>query len=124
MKKLNTLVYPLVVIASLVAAGSAFADDPTIDNSANAVSLKTRAQVQSELFAARADGSIKVSSIAYNPLLQAKSLKTRAEVKADVLAARGTGFGNVWYGEDSGSFALNRVQGVRNAMPTYAVLTK
>lgn len=124
MNKLSTLVYPLVVIASLAAAGSAFADDPTIDDSARSVSLKSRAQVQDELFAARADGSIKVWSISYNPLRVAKSVKTRAEVKADVLAARGQSFDATWYGEDSGSFALARMPAARQAAPIYAAVTK
>ncbi len=120
MKKLSSLVYPLVVFASLAAAGSAFAEDPTVDTAAQTVSSKSREQVQKELFAARADGSIKVWSISYNPLLVAKSFKTRDELKAEVLAARGVSFDNAWYGEDSGSFALARTPASRPATPLFA----
>jgi hypothetical protein len=42
----------------------------------------TRAQVQAELAAARADGSIKAWSISYNPLAMAKSNLSREAVKA------------------------------------------
>lgn len=122
-KKLSSLVYPLVAIASIMAAGSAFADDPTIDNTVYA-STKSREQVQRELFAARADGSIKAWSISYNPLTVAQSTKARAEVKSEAIAARADGFGSSWYGEDSGSFALARQPAAHAAGPVYAALTK
>jgi len=117
MSKLNLLAYPLVAIFSLAAAGAAFADDPTVDHSPAFASSKTRAQVQSELFQARADGSIKVSSTTYNPLLVAKSEKSRAEVQGEVLAERNSA---AYYGEDSGSFELARVRPARVVNPIYA----
>jgi len=101
---------------SLVAAGAAFAEDITPDNTALALSTKTRAQVQAELVQARADGSIKVWSTSYNPLTVARSVKTRDEVKAD----RDANFAAAWYGEDSGSFALARVQPARQAAALFA----
>ena len=104
MSKLNLLTYPVIVVASLLAAGAAFADDITPDNTAAALSLKTRAQVQAELFQARADGSINVWSTTYNPLTVAKSIRTRDEVKAERSYAHDVAF----YGEDSGSFVLSR----------------
>jgi hypothetical protein len=118
MNKFTVLTYPVIAVLSLLAAGAALAEDITPDNTATQVfaSTKSRAQVQSELFAARADGSIKVWSTSYNPLALARSEKTRYEVRdthaADHAAA--------WYGEDSGSFALARVKPVHVAAPVYA----
>lgn len=118
MIKLNLLAYPAIALLSLAAAGAAFADDITPDTTASQVftTTKSRAQVQSELFAARADGSIKVWSTSYNPLTVAKSVKTRDEVRA----TRDSAYNSTWYGEDSGSFALNRVAPAREAAPLYA----
>jgi hypothetical protein len=121
MKKLNLLAYPLVAALSLVAAGAAFADDITPDNTATVpmIDAKSRDQVQSELFQARKNGSIKVWSTTYNHMTAAKSVKTRDEVRSEVLADRGHGY-NAYYGEDSGSFALNRQAPAREAAPLYA----
>ncbi len=120
MKKTSLLAYPLVVAVSLLAAGAAFAEDGTIDNTAQALSLKSRDQVRAELFQARADGSTKVWSTSYNPLTAAKSLKTRDEVKAE----RVRGYAETWSGEDSGSFALQRTAPARVAAPVYAQTTR
>ncbi len=120
MSKLSLLAYPLIAAVSLAAASVAFAEDITPDNTAASVSTKSRAQVQSELFAARADGSIKVMSISYNHMLAVKSVRTRDEVRAE----RERGFDNAWYGEDSGSFALARQQRSRVAAPLFAAVTK
>lgn len=120
MKKLNLLAYPLVAVLSLAAASSAFADDPTPDNTATVPMVaKSRDQIQAELFQARKDGTTKVWSTTYNHMTAAKSLKTREEVRAEVLADRGHGY-NELYGEDSGSFALNRKLPAREAGPVYA----
>ncbi len=107
-KSLRQMVYPLVTVLSLGAAFAAHAESPTPDNSATQVwsQTKTRAQVQAELFAARADGSTKVYSISYNPLREAKSTLTREEVKAAVKVARAEATLDVLTGEDSGSFYL------------------
>jgi hypothetical protein len=120
MNKLNYLAYPVIAVASLFAAGAAFADDITPDTTAQALSLKTRAQVQAELFQARADGSIKVWSTSYNPLTAAKSTRTRDEVKAE----RSFAYDVAHYGEDSGSFALSRAQPARTAARLLASTTK
>lgn len=118
MNKFTFLTYPVIAVLSLAAAGAALADDITHDDAAAQVfaSTKSRAQVQSELFAARADGSIKVSSTSYNPLALARSEKSRAEVRGE----HGADFAPTWYGEDSGSFALARTQPARVAAPAYA----
>lgn len=120
MSKLSLLAYPLIAAVSLAAASVAFAEDITPDNTAATVSTKSRAQVQAELFAARADGSIKVSSISYNPFLAMKTLRTRNEVRAE----RDRAFDGTWYGEDSGSFALARQRPARVAAPLFASVTK
>jgi hypothetical protein len=124
MIKLSQIAYPAIALLSLAAAGAAFADDITPDNTASQVfsTTKTRTQVQAELFAARANGSIQVWSTSYNPLTVAKSEKSRAEVVAEVRANRGANFDATWYGEDSGSFAILRTQPVRQAAATYAGL--
>jgi hypothetical protein len=120
MKKLNLLAYPLVAALSLVAAGAAFADDITPDDSATVkMEPKSRDQVQTELFQARKDGTTKVWSTTYNHAAALKSVKSRAEVQAEVLADRGHGY-NALYGEDSGSFALNRKAPAREAAPLFA----
>ena len=122
MNKLNLLTYPAIAILSLAAAGAAFADDITPDTTATQVftTTKTRAQVQAELFAARADGSIKVWSTSYNPLALARSEKTREQVTAEQRAERDADYAATWYGEDSGSFALARTPAPRVAGPVYA----
>jgi len=110
----------LVAALSLVAAGAAFADDPTPDNTASALSLKSRAQVQAELVQARADGSAKAWSTSYNPLALAKSEKTRAQVQAELAATQGDSLARALVGEDSGSFALSRIKPARQAAPLLA----
>jgi len=122
MSKLNLLTYPAIALLSLAAAGAAFADDITPDTTATQVfsTTKTRAQVQAELFAARADGSIKAWSTSYNPLALAKSEKTRAQVMAELRVERDADYAATWYGEDSGSFALSRTPAARVAAPVYA----
>ena len=119
MNTINRLAYPLVAVLALVSASSAFAESPTPDNTATVeIGSKSRAQVQAELFQARQDGSIKVWSTTYNPLTKAQSLRSREEVQAE--ASRGYDFDRTWYGEDSGSFALNRRAPAREAGPVYA----
>ena len=101
---------------SLAATGAAFAQEATYDYPQPIAAGKTRDQVQNELFAARADGSIKVWSTSYNPLAVAKSLKSRDQVKAE----RDPAYAATYNGEDSGSFALSRQPRNREAAPMYA----
>lgn len=115
MNTLKSLVYPAVVLLSLAAAATAHAESPTIDDTAAAVSSKSRAQVQAELFQARADGSVKVWSTTYNHMAAARSVRARADVRAEAVAANRAGFDAEQFGEDSGSFALARVQPVSSA---------
>ena len=118
MNKLSLLAYPAIVVLSFAAASVAFAQGEAIaDSTANAQSLKTRQQVRSELFQARADGTIKVWSSTYNPLPLAKTTRTQAEVRAE----RDLAYDRAMYGEDSGSFALNGER-PQVAAPTYALI--
>ena len=120
MSKQRSLVMTLsVAVLAVAAAGSAFADDPTPDTYASVPSVKTRAQVASELAQAKADGSSKAWSFAYQNKLQTqvRSEKARADVKADVLAARRSGELNS-VGEVGGSFYVSRqaAQRARNVV--------
>lgn len=116
-KSLRQYAYPIVTLLALGAAFAAHAESPTPDDSATQVwaSTKTRAQVQAELFTARADGTTKMHSISYNPLAVAKSTATREEVKAAVNVARAQGTLDVLAGEDSGSFYLASLPRSREA---------
>jgi hypothetical protein len=80
--KTSHLIAALAV--SFAASGAALAQEATYEYPQATVSAKTRAQVQAELFAARADGSIKAWSISYNPLALAKSELSREAVKAQL----------------------------------------
>jgi transcriptional regulator GlxA family with amidase domain len=129
MNKLTVLVYPLVALMSLAAAVAAHAESPTVDNSASQVwnQTKTRAQVQAELVAARADGSIKAWSTSYNPLamnLNVQPTKTRAQMHATAMADRAANYSATWFGEDSGSFELARAKPAREAGPVLAGMPK
>jgi hypothetical protein len=110
MNKFTLLSYPLVTLIALFSAGAALADSPTPDDSASQVwaQTKTRSAVQAELMQARADGSIKMTSISYNPLAVAQSVKTREAVRAEMFAARASGEAAAIVGEDSGSAYLAR----------------
>lgn len=106
MKKLS------IITLALMAAGAAFAESPTADDTATQswAQTKTRAQVQDELLQARADGSIKVWSTQYNPLVVAKPVKSREQVRDELMAARASGEKDAMTGEDSGSSYLARLQ--------------
>jgi len=110
LNKLNLLTYPLVTLLALFSASAALAESPTLDDTATQVwaQTKTRSAVQAELMQARADGSIKMTSITYNPLAVAQSVKTREAVRAEMLAARASGEAAAIVGEDSGSAYLAR----------------
>lgn len=116
MNTVSRFAYPLIALLSLAAAGAAFAEDGTYQTPVSTPSLTTRAQVRADLDRARADGSIKVWSTSYNPLLVAKSLRTRADVRAE----RDSHYAATWYGEDSGSFALSQQPRAVDASAVYA----
>jgi len=89
----NLFVTLAVGAFAVLAAGSAFADDPTPDYSAQALSTKSRAQVASEMTQAKRDGSGKVWSFSYQNKVQnlVPSIKSRQEMKSEVMAARSSG---------------------------------
>jgi hypothetical protein len=108
----------MIAALTVLAAGAALADDPTIDNSASVPSLKTRAQVIAEYEQAKVDGSIGAWSNRpqMNKAQDIKSVRARADVKADVVAARAAGELNTAIGEDGGALAVNAKR--RAAVPT------
>jgi hypothetical protein len=121
MKKLTFVAYPAIVALSLMAAVSAHAQQESMNLAPTGASAAgiTRAQVQADLFKARADGSIKVWSSSYNPVLVTTSERSRDDVRAEAVAANRDGYGHIFYGEDSG--ALNLVRQQRQpAAPIYA----
>ncbi len=92
----------LVVALALAAAGAAYADDPTIEPAAAAVSTKTRAEVQAERTQAKRD----VWSNTYNPLTMTRPAKTRNRVLDELELAQENGQLRAFGGEDSGSAYL------------------
>ncbi|MDO9091507.1 MAG: DUF4148 domain-containing protein [Rubrivivax sp.] len=117
MNTIQRLAYPLIAVLSMGAAFAAHAESPTVDDSATQVwsQTKTRAQVQAELFAARADGSTRVYSISYNPLTVAKTTTTREAVRAEARVERAVNPSAQMVGEDSGSFYLAQLPLSRDA---------
>ena len=89
---LNKSLFTVIAIsaASLLAAGTAFAQEATPDTWMQAsVSSKTRADVQAELVAARASGLINAWSAGY--IEPVRSQLVRAEVRAATLRAVASG---------------------------------
>ena len=126
MNKINRLVYPAIVQLSLAAAFSAHAESPSRDDGAAQVwtSTKTRAQVQAELFQARADGTTQIYAESYNPLTVAKSTLTREEVRAQARVERATNPAAQMVGEDSGSFYLSQHPAAAEANRTLAKVAR
>lgn len=75
-----------ILLVAAAAAGSAFAETPTVVND-DFVSTRTRAQVQAELLAYRQAG-VNPWSIRYNPLDHFRSNARRADVTAAYVAER------------------------------------
>jgi cytochrome c556 len=110
---MNRITTTLATIAlTFAAAGSAFADDITMDT-ANHASLKTRAEVQQEL--AQFKKGANPWSTSYNVNASTQSERSRADVRAEVLAARASGELAALASEDSGSAYLAQHQ---QAAPT------
>lgn len=107
----------LALAASLAAAGTAFADDITIDPFPF-VSTASRAQVQEEL-RQHLQAGINPWADDYNPLAQFSSSMTRAQVTADLMDSRRAVA--ALYGEDSGSVYLAKAQAPARAGTLIAV---
>ena len=110
--KLNSIAAIAIAIAATGSAGSAFADDITIDTQ-TFVSTRTRADVKAEMLQARADGSMAtwVAEASSAPVTLAMSRQvTRQEVLADMRINREARLASAaMTGEDSGSFYLSQV---------------
>ena len=91
-----------IALATIAAAGQAFADDITIE-ATPFVSTASRAQVQQELAQFKAAG-VNPWSQAYNPLKSFRSTASRADVTADNVRSRDAVAATT--GEDSGSAFL------------------
>ena len=105
MNKLNTIAVIAIAIAATGSAGSAFADDISIDTQ-TFVSTRTRADVKADMLQARADGSMAswVAEAGSVPATLAMSRQvTRQEVMADMRVNREASLASAaMVGEDSG----------------------
>jgi polyisoprenoid-binding protein YceI len=108
----------LAALAFAVAAGSAFADDITIDPVQHQ-SLKSRTEVQAEL-AQYQKARVNPWSTSYNQFSQSKSLRDRADVRAEAVASVQSGETAALTGEDSGSAYLAK----RPAVTTTLVIAQ
>lgn len=97
--------YVIAAALAFAAAGSALADDITIDPNPF-VSTATRAQVREDLMKYRASG-MNPWADDYNHLAAFHSGKTRAEAKAEFLASRDEVA--AFTAEDSGSMYIARM---------------
>jgi uncharacterized protein YdbL (DUF1318 family) len=82
---MNTRTLIASAVFAFAASGAALAQEATSDQWMNAVSTKSRDQVNAELIQARADGSIKVTSAGYLPSV--KVSRDRADVVSETKAA-------------------------------------
>ena len=105
----------IIIAACLAAAGSAFADDITIEPTPF-VSTRTRAEVIAEMQQARSEASPWADT--YDQLAAFRSTLTRAEVVADYLLSRDEV--QAFNGEDSGSMYLMAARSLGVAAPVMA----
>jgi hypothetical protein len=104
---MNRTIASILAISAAAFAGSALADDITVDTTPFA-SAKSRVEVQAELAQYKGAG-INHWSTQYNPLKQFKSATTREQVVAEYVASRDEVA--ALNGEDSGSTYLAQGQG-------------
>ena len=127
MNKLTTIAAIAIAIAATGSAGSAFADDITIDTQ-TFVSTRTRADVKAEMLRARADGSMAtwVAEVGSAPVAVAATRQlTRQEVVADMRVNREARLASAaMTGEDSGSFYLSQIAQPGAASGWLAKLTR
>ncbi|MCG2592549.1 DUF4148 domain-containing protein [Ramlibacter sp. XY19] len=105
----------IIIAICLAAAGSAFADDITIE-ATPFVSSRSRAEVIAELQAARAAPNPWADG--YDQLAAFRSTLTREEVVADFLLTRDEM--QAFNGEDSGSGYLMAARSLGNVAPVLA----
>jgi len=105
---MNRITRIAAIALSFAAAGSAFADDITIDPVQHQ-SLKTRAQVQAELAQYKAAG-VNPWSMGYSLSTGFQPQRTRADVIAEVKAAQASGELQAVGAEDSGAAYYARVR--------------
>ena len=98
-----------VIAAACAAAGTAFADDITMDPHRFMSSL-SRSQVLQELRDYKAAG-VNILATDYNPYKHTVSERSRAEVTAEFMASRSSVA--AFSAEDSGSAYLSRMAAIR-----------
>ena len=109
---MNRNIASALVIATAAFAGTAFADDITIDTTPFQAS-KTRTEVQAELAQFKKAGTSPWST-QYNPLAKFKSETSRAQVTAAYVAERDVVA--AFNGEDSGSHILAQRPALNNGV--------
>ncbi len=114
---MNRIARIAAVALTFAAAGSAFADDITIDTVAHQ-SLKTRAEVRAELNQYQARG-VNPWSTSYSLNKDFNSQKTRADVVAELKAAQVSGELGALAGEDSGAAYLAQHRSAPGKAPVY-----
>ena len=119
---MNRITRIAALALTVAAAGSAFADDITIDTTPQ-TSLKTRAEVQGEL-AQFQQQRVNPWSSSYNVLAGFQSSRNRADVTAEVKAARASGELAAMGAEDSGSAYLAQLHGPASAATALTTLAR
>jgi hypothetical protein len=104
---MNRNIASALIVAAAALAGTAYADDITVDNTVFQ-SSKTRAEVVAELAQYKKAG-VNVWSTQYNPLKSFASARSAADVRAEYIASRNEV--NAFTGEDSGSAYLQASSG-------------
>jgi hypothetical protein len=104
---MNRTIASILAISAAAFAGSALADDITVDTTPFSAT-KSRVEVQAELAQYKSAG-VNPWSTQYNPLKQFKSGATREQVIAEYIASRSEVA--ALNGEDSGSSYLAQAQG-------------
>ena len=108
MNRITRITRIAAVTLTLAAAGSAFADDITIDTNAHA-STKARADVLVEL-AAHKQAGVNPWSTSYNVLTAFHAQRARADVQAEAMIASASGELAAMTAEDSGSAYLTQAR--------------
>jgi len=88
---MNRITRIAALAVSLVAAGGAFADDPTIEPPYQGVSTLTRADVKAQVQQVRVNGTLQTNDHRLKLAEPVQSLSSRAEVRAQTLQAIASG---------------------------------
>jgi hypothetical protein len=109
---MNRIATLAAIALSFAAAGSAFADDITIDHTPSTCRSKSRAEVQPAL--AQFQKGANPWSSSYKQTTSTARRRSRADVRAELNAARASGELAAMAGEDSGSAYLAKAAPTRH----------